>query len=790
MIPIQRSSSTIHISVKNSPRRKNDRAVRCLARVAGRVAFLVAILLAAAPDILVSGGTTKFWTTATYEQFVRGDFTDVSLGREGTLTLAPALEEVFETDQAMVWVVAQDQAGLVYLGTGHSGRVYRLGADLKGELIFDAQEPEIFALAVDADDRLYVGSSPEGKVYRVEVGGQVAEFYDPGATYIWALSFAANGDLYVGTGDRGEIHRVRADGTGELFYETNQTHVMSLALSPAGELLAGTEPNGLLYRISSQGRGFVVYDAPLGEIHKIALGGDGSIYATTLGVSENAGNRQAAPRTPVNVPAVTATTTITVRASDDPSPMPGPQGGENQPPPDASATPVIQLAPQGVIAARSGGRRAAGQGESAIVRIRPDSSVETLWSSREENAFDVVPNGDGILFSTDKKGRIYQLVGEHDLSLLVQTEQEQTTRLIPFGDSMLVATANLGRIYRLDRGPSAIGSYESEIRDAGTIAGWGRIRWRAEVPEGASLAFQTRSGNSSRPDATWSAWSLPYEAAEGEPITSPAARYLQWKVVLRTSANESPVLREVSLAYLPRNRAPRVTELQAIPQTGPASSGPGAAGSGARRNSTAGGAARIRNFSGATAPSRSPQQAINITWQASDPDTDRLGFSLYFRGEGESEWKLLQGDLEQNYYQMGPEVLPDGSYRLKVIASDSSQNPAASARTDERISAPFIVDYTAPQLEVLSVERTAEGGFVRLRATDRTSVLTHAEFSLDAGPLQPVLSDDGIVDSGAETFTIRLPGLSVQEHLVTLRVYDLSENAGLAKAVLSARPPE
>ena len=163
-----------------------------------------------------------------------------------------------------------------------------------------------------------------------------------------------------------------------------------------------------------------------------------------------------------------------------------------------------------------------------------------------------------------------------------------------------------------------------------------------------------------------------------------------------------------------------------------------------------------------------------------------MTYTLYFRGEGETEWKLLQEDLSQNYFQLNPDSLPDGKYRLKVVASDAGQNPASTAKSTDRISSPFLADYTPPVVEVLSANRSGTGATATFRAADAASGLTRAEYALDAQPLDPTFSDDGIVDSKQETFTIQISLADLQEHLVTLRVYDAAGNVGAAKAVLPA----
>ncbi len=747
-----------------------------------RTLLLVALWATAA-----IGVSTQFWTTSTYEEFRSGNFTDISLNREGAVELAPALEEVFTTDQAVIWAVARDPNGSVYLGTGHGGRVYRLGDDSQGALFFDAPEPDIFALAVDRQGNVYVGSSPDGKVYKVDPSGRSEEFFAPQTRYIWSLTFGPDGSLYVGTGDRGRIYRVQPSGEGTLYYDTEQSNVVSLAFAFGDELIAGTEPNGLLYRISpGGGRGFVIYDAPQSEIRSVLAGSDGSIYATALGGPEDrrirvgggggGGGGQAPVRT---------ATTITVRADDD-SPFPTPGGGgggqQDQDPGEGTAQVTVQSV-QPVITGRAG---QGGQGRgtrSALFRVWPDSTVETLWDSPNESVFDVQVSGDNLLFSTDQRGRIYELTPDRRVSLLTQTGQGETTRLISAGNFVLAATANVGKVFRMGTRPAAMGSFESEIRDAGTITGWGQIRWNADLAAGTSLELFTRSGNSSRPDSTWSDWSEPRRQASGEQITSPPARYLQWKAVLRSSSGRSPVLREVTVAYLPRNRSPEVSDIRVTPRSERRGGGGGGGGQQVTITNAPGGQ---RGFSGVGAARGQTPRGLDVRWTANDPDQDELAYSLYFRGESENEWKLLEENLRANTFALENDVLPDGRYRLKVVASDAGANPQGSARSAETIGPPFLVDATPPLVEEGQASRAADAGTARFRVRDAASVLTRAEYAVDADPLKPLLSEDGIIDSQEEVFTITVSPLDGREHLLTVRVYDAAGNVGVGKAVWTA----
>ena len=68
------------------------------------------------------------------------------------------------------------------------------------------------------------------------------------------------------------------------------------------------------------------------------------------------------------------------------------------------------------------------------------------------------------------------------------------------------------------------------------VSTWGAISWRGTTPSGSRVEISTRSGNTETPDDTWSAWSPAYTVADGSPITSPKARYLQWRAVLTGKA--------------------------------------------------------------------------------------------------------------------------------------------------------------------------------------------------------------------------------------------------------------
>jgi len=732
---------------------------------------------------VLNASSTATWEMNSYQDFIHGRFQGISLTREGRLALAPKIESIFSSDQPVVWSVAPALDGSLYVATGHRGRLYRVDKSGKSSLIWTAEQPEIFAVAADAKGAIYAATSPDGKIYRIE-NGKATAYFAPQAKYIWSLVMAPDGTLYAGTGDQGKVFRVDAAGKGEVLYSTGQSHVTGLAIDRNGQVLAGTEPNGILYRISGKDKAFVLYDASLPEIRALSAGPDGAIYAVAMGGS-------LAKRTqgmPQNVPAqsggpvVAATgTSITVTAESAQA------GPEIKPQPDPAKP--VPAAPPPVTTTFSPTVDVSGVEKSAVYRINPDNTVETLWSSKEENVYDLLPWKGQLLFSTDANGRVYRLSPDRKLTLLAQTNEAEATRLVRSGDSVLAATGNMGRVYRLEDSLERSGVYEAPVHDANTVAQWGHVSWRADETSAGSISFRTRTGNSLRPDKTWSDWSAPLTNAAGSKISSPNARYIQWKAEFAGLQDKTPVLENVSVAYLPQNTPPVlksitvVTQLAATGGAKPAQQSPIAAYS-ITVTDTGDAAPAMSTGTPTQTPSRAASQQLNISWQAEDPDGDRLVYALWFRGEGERDWKLLKANMHENTFAVDGDALADGRYFFRVVASDREANPPASARDVELVSSPVLIDNTPPVVTAGPPRRTANGIEVDFEAVDAASPLRRCEYSLDAGPWTPLEAMDGVIDSQREKLVVRLDPFSPGEHVLVLRAVDSASNAGLAKVVL------
>lgn len=686
------------------------------------------------------------WTVNTRSEILKGDAKGVSIDENGTISLAPNLTRVFNTEQSYVWSSAVDSAGNVYLGTGSDGKIFKIDASGKGSLLYDTNELNVSALAVGKNGEIYAGTSPDGKIYRISQNGAAEVFFQPNEKYIWSLAILNDGSLAVGTGENGKIYRVKnanATPQNSLFFDSSETHIISLATDKQGNLYAGTDSNGLVLRFSPDGKPFALLDSPLREIHALSIGADNSIYALALSETASASKTTSAT--------TTETATTATEATAAPTPEPTPKSRY-----DLSTT------------------------KAAIYRILPDGGSEIIWNSANVTAFSLYANqtGNGVFVGTSDKGRIYGVGNDGRETLVLQTDEGQVSTINSFGNKFYAASSNQGKLYVFGSQTVAEGTYESSVLNAKTVADWGRIWWRSA----GNVQLQTRTGNTEKPDETWSVWSAAYTDQKGTQISSPKAKYLQWRAILKDSAN----LSEVNVSYLSRNISPEVLSIQILPTNvgllanPPVQIDPNIELAGL--NPTDFGLPATTNI-----PPRKVylRGARSLQWTAEDRNGDTLEYDVYYREVGETNFKLLRENLTDNFFTIDGSTLADGRYVFKITAKDAPSNPRNLSLSGEKISEPVDIDNTPPIVSAVgNAQISGEIAKVIFNATDASSFINRAEFSVNGSDWQNVYADDGISDSRNERYTLEIPVKTSGEYAIALRVFDVNGNVGSARVVV------
>ncbi len=732
-----------------------------------RTLLMLALIVPAIRDLRADG--TQFWTAGSSKEFSQGESEGVSILAEEALSLAPELKLLLDSGQPFIWSLAAGPDGRVYAATGHEGQVLSIGAGGDTATVYDALEPEVMALAVDQGGDLYVGTSPEGRVYRVPGGkGQAETFFDPEEKYIWSMLFDSAGELVVAVGGQGGVYRVDRQGHGRRVLQSTEPHIICLALDRTGNILAGSSGDGLLFQVDRQDRVSILHDSNLKDLRSIAVDSENNIFAAGFELQ----SPTAQPRVMVPTPQGAAE-----RPSDESEGQPGQEG-------EQPGQPIILRVPQAGPGLQS---------SSELYFLDQDRFVTRLWGGNGEAVMALgLDDRDQALFvSTKEKSNLYSIDRRGEQAFLASFPESEVTDFLAVEGRTLFSTSNLGKVYEVKRDYRPRGTFTSQVLNAGIPAEWGTLHWEGEVPSGTDLYFRTRSGNTARPDTTWSPWSDPFRGKAGEVIASPPRVNFQWQAVLSTDQPRvTPRLSNVAISYLRRNRAPMISPLRFMPQgmfVKPAPNPGDMEGEnaypyevaklmGQKKGST------DNPFQG----KKEYQLGIRMAgWNANDANSDQLRFHVHYRGVEEKLWRPLALELEQNAVIFDTRGMADGKYLLRVTAHDSLDNPGGRALSAERVSPVFTVDNGAPELGGLSLSAGQGTILAAFRATDHASRIERAEVAVDAGPWQPVLPSDGILDSATEEFKVPLEGLSPGEHTVAVRVYDEFFNSAAASRSLT-----
>ena len=182
----------------------------------------------------------------------------------------------------------------------------------------------------------------------------------------------------------------------------------------------------------------------------------------------------------------------------------------------------------------------------------------------------------------------------------------------------------------------------------------------------------------------------------------------------------------------------------------------------------------------------------SVLWSAHDDNDDDLVFAIYYRGEGEQNWRLLKDKLTHHFYSWDTTSMPDGPYYLKIVASDWPSNPPDQALTNERESDRFDVANTPPRVENLRADVNSQAVKVSFDGISASGAIASAQYSLDAGDWKVVFPTGLLSDAPKESYEILLSGVPAGEHTIAVKVSDHFTNTAAGKVTFSvpAGPPK
>jgi hypothetical protein len=717
-----------------------------MARSIGLAIAMIALALAA-PAARAS--ETEWWVSDGVQDYARSESRGVVVGADGALALGPRTSVARAESAAVIWSLAALKDGSVAAGADR-GWILRWTAS--GGLKPWVRLPvgQVLALAPDGDG-LVAGTGPEGLIYRIGARGDTTLVARTGERYVWGLARAGPAASasspasawFAATGTRGRLLRVEAGrggakATTRIVVDTDESNLISILADGHGGVYAGGDSRGRVIQARADGTLRTLYDAAEDEIRSLALGPDGALYAAA----------------------------ITGSAVSDDSGEPGAAEGP---------TPV---------------RSAVAGGRAVVYRIVPDSVVVPFWSAPQPFVFALAGRPDGVFAATGNRAGVYRLEREGAASQWLAAPAGQVTALAIGSDgALLAATSNPAALWRLGPDRAERGELLSTVQDARRLARFGRLVWRGEA-RNSHVELESRSGNTDTPDTTWSAWSGGPAADGGRASASPPGRYFQWKIAL---SGGNPRIESVEAAWREQNLPPHIDEVVVAPQGQSFREGEIQPRMEPVTQSLAGGQ-KVEY----TLPPATSQRALRelpmwarglrtVLWRGSDPNGDALHFRVEACLEGGTRWFKIAADLDAPGLTWDTNPIPDGRYRVRVIASDEDANPLGEGRTSEAMSAPFSIDNTPPELTDLSARGERGAASFEGRAADASSTISRIEVAVDDGDWRLVTPDGGMADRPALAFHGRLPELSTGDHTLSVRAVDAAGN--LAQRALRVTVP-
>jgi outer membrane protein assembly factor BamB len=699
-----------------------------------------ALTLVAALTLTASATTaapSRTFRQTTAKDFEEGEATASMILPDGTLVPGMKTSPV-SVEAAFVWCSTLSPDGkTAYFGTGDQGRIYATevaGSEARARKVVQLDAAWVTALVARPDGTLVAGTTPGGKLYTIDPKkGEARQLAALGTDHVWTLALdAKTGVVYAGTGGPGKIFAVEHDGRSKEVWDSGDKHVVSLLQADDKHFYAGTSEEAILFRVGLDGHAEALADFDAEEVRALARG-NGALYVAVNDFERGA----AAPALPVPAHG----TRITVSPTGSPA--------------SAGALP------------RPGQRKA----KAALYRIDSDGRTEQVFSIGDGYFTTLALDEDGRAYvGTGTEGRVYRVDPDRQAALAIDLPERQALTLLRTGKTFLVGTGDVGGIYRVVPAPARQATYLSRVLDGEFRSHWGLLRWHGVH----DLGVETRSGNTAKPDATWSAFAgLEHPRATGDggvgQVGSPAARYVQYRL---TFGAPGARVGEVTLAYLPQNQRARITEL---------TSGDGATAPASTSGGTLGGLGGA-SLAPAAAAARAHSPIVKLHWKVENTDGDDLTYRLSFREENDAVWRPLGGPdpLTKTDYDWNTEGLPDGAYVVRVVASDERSQPRDRVLDSSLDSAPILVDNRKPEV----VGLTPKYPFVSGRARDDQSPITSLEFAVDGGDWQVLSPSDGICDDLVESFTVKLPVLPPGPHAVTVRAWDSADNVGAASVTV------
>ncbi len=450
----------------------------------------------------------------------------------------------------------------------------------------------------------------------------VEQVADLKAKIIPALAADSHGTVYAAAVPSGEVFAL-GSGAPHVVFKSPDSVITRLAFDDKDVLYVGTAGNGRVYKVD-KGVSSMLFDS--GQAHVTALffsTHDGKLY---VGTAERG--------------AVYSIDRATGKAK------------------------ALYQAPDhivtGVVRTKKGDLYVSSASQGRLIRVLPSGEAQSLASSEAFYTLHYDVQND-LVFAGDAEGDITMACIEPTTEQpffipTCHTEQEAVLALASNGTRLFAGSSNLSVLKAFNISPSAQPRYESKVKDGGRTADWARLRVAGPFTEvvdkglGARLKVETRTGETSKADETWSPWSASNFDGESYVLASPAGRFLQYRFtwlspVALAVGQSGPQIGRVDVVYQPKDIAPAFST--------------------------------ISLKAGGTVAGKQ-----DVTISGTDADGDNMLCTIDISSDGGSTWQKLVTDLRPKNAKKESSS-KDGSKDSKESSKDSKESTKDSSKDDK-----------------------------------------------------------------------------------------------------------
>lgn len=672
---------------------------------------------------------TRFHSYEGFTNFLEGDAKGTALSTDGEISLAPEVKSVFTAAEGRISAYASG-GGRTAVALTESGRLTMIEDGGKVTEWGEVPHGVVTAMALEnsKNGALFVATAAPTKLYRFTKPGKPDELPLPqddkkDVGQIWSLLSSSKG-LVVGTAGPGAVFRWEGKKFEVLFRSSDEI-VRSLTESDKGVLFAGGGSKGVVYRGKDK-TWSVLIDSGLDEITQMAAVGTDLYLIGLAGASHDAKGERTAEK---------------------------------------------------------------GKIRAQLAKVDKDGFSDVIAGSDDEILYGLAIGKDGTVVvatgSVDKEnphGRVYSAQAKsRRIAMIYQTKAAMAVGVAARDSGFTIITNDQAGVEVMAKGVRKEGEFILPVFDAGTQSRFGAVQLDGDAQKGTQVTVRLRTGETATPDETWQTWTKDLAVGQSLPELSPG-RFVQAKVVLRGDGSSSPSARRVRIAFIRENLTPFVGEVVVLPKGIVLQPVPGDQVRERTLVINDKGFADLKQHAADADTGPKTREfavpgALTVAWLGQDPNGDPLLYDLYFRADGEKDFRLLKADLPIPFYSFEGSSLGDGRYQFRVVARDDEANPPGEGKRDSRDSLWYSFDATPPKISGLSVQKQ----HLSFTAEDQASAIVRATYSVDGAPMRPLVSKDGLLDSKQEKFDVNVP-VSKTDKMHTLSVQVEDEGGNITSA--------